>query len=55
MILAREDETLALTWYTEDEATALVADAGFRDIRIEPSPFADRRAQRRFAVSARIG
>lgn len=55
MILAREDETLALTWYTEDEASALVADAGFRDIRIEPSPFADRRAQQRFAVSARIG
>ena len=54
MILAREDETLSLTWYSEDEAKALVADAGFRDIRIEPPAFADTRAHQRFGLSARI-
>ena len=54
MILAREDEALALTWYSEEEATALVADAGFRDIRIEPPSFDDTRAHQRFALSARL-
>ena len=54
MILAREDETLALTWYSEDEATALVAEAGFRDIRIEPPAFVDTRSAQRFAISARL-
>jgi len=34
-ITAREDEALALTWYTEDEAVTLLADAGYRDIRVE--------------------
>ena len=54
MILAREDEALALTWYSEEEATALVADAGFHDIRIELPSFDDGRAHQRFALSARI-
>ena len=54
MILAREDETLALTWYSEDEATALVAEAGFRDVRIEPPAFVDKRSAQRFAISARL-
>jgi hypothetical protein len=36
-ITAREDETRALTWYSEDEAASLLTDAGYRDIRIEPA------------------
>lgn len=36
-ITAREDEALAFTWYTEEEAAALLADAGYREIRVEPS------------------
>ena len=51
-ITAREDETLALTWYTEDEALTLLADAGYRDIRIEPAAW-PREDGRHFAVSAR--
>lgn len=53
MILAREDEVLALTWYDEAEAQALLVDAGFRDVRVEPPAFAGKGAARRFAVSAR--
>ena len=56
-ITAREDETLAVTWYTEDEIVALVRDAGYRDVTIgEPAWAADGYAQegeRRFSVSAR--
>jgi SAM-dependent methyltransferase len=51
-IVAREDETRVLTWYTEDEALTLVADAGYRDVRIEPAACA-REDGRHFAVSAR--
>ena len=35
-IIAREDEALALTWYTEDEIVALLRDAGFRDVAVGP-------------------
>ena len=52
VITAREDETLALTWYTEDEALTLVKDAGYRDIRIEPAA-CPRDDGRHFGVSAR--
>jgi len=38
-ITAREDETRALTWYSEDEAASLLSDAGYRDIRLEPAPW----------------
>jgi hypothetical protein len=51
-ITAREDETRALTWYSEDEAMTLLGDAGFRDIRTEPLPWR-RDDGRHFAVSAR--
>jgi len=51
-ITAREDETWALTWYTEDEAARLLGDAGYRDIRIEPAAW-PREDGRHFAVSAR--
>ncbi len=37
-ITAREDEMLSLTWYTEDEAVALLDAAGYRDIRIDSAP-----------------
>ena len=51
-ITAREDETWALTWYTEDEAVTLLGDAGYRDIRIEPAAW-PREDGRHFAVRAR--
>ena len=35
---AREDEVREATWYDEEQATKLVADAGYRDIRCEPLP-----------------
>ena len=56
-ITAREDETLAVTWYTEDEIVALVRDAGYRDVTIgEPAWAVDGNTpegERRFSVSAR--
>jgi Methyltransferase domain len=56
-ITAREDETLAVTWYSEDEITALLKDAGYRDVTIgepawglgEETP----EGERRFSVLAR--
>jgi SAM-dependent methyltransferase len=52
-ILAREDETLAVTWYSEDEIVALLGEAGYRDIRAEPPAFASDDDAQRFAVSAK--
>jgi trans-aconitate methyltransferase len=52
-ILAREDETLAITWYSEEEIVALVGEAGYRDIRIEPPAFAPDADAHRFGLSAR--
>jgi hypothetical protein len=51
-ILAREDETLALTWYGEDEIRSLVSEAGYSDVRLERSAFASDDDARRFAVRA---
>ncbi len=57
-ILAREDEVLAVTWYSEDEIIALLRDAGYRDIAIGPAawPVGDDapEGERRFSVSARV-
>jgi SAM-dependent methyltransferase len=57
LILAREDETLALTWYDEDEIAELLARAGYRDAKLEPAAWASTRGapegERRFAVRAR--
>jgi hypothetical protein len=39
VITAREDETRALTWYTEEEATTLLTDAGYSEVTIEPAPW----------------
>jgi len=52
-LLAREDETIALTWYDEDEIVALLTDTGYRDIAIEVSPLPAAGVERRFAVRAR--
>jgi hypothetical protein len=52
-ILAREDETLALTWYDADAIAALLGEAGYRDVRIEDPPLESDADARRFAVAAR--
>jgi len=51
-ITAREDETRALTWYTEEEATTLLTDAGYRDVSIEPASWRSSDG-RHFLASAR--
>jgi SAM-dependent methyltransferase len=51
-ITAREDEMLALTWYSEDEALTLLKDAGYHDLNIEPAA-RPRDDGRHFAVTAR--
>lgn len=55
-IIAREDETLALTWYGEEEIVALLRDAGYRDVAVGPParPVGDAApaGERRFSVSA---
>jgi trans-aconitate methyltransferase len=51
-ILAREDEMVAFTWYTEDEIVALLTETGYRDIAIEPPAFASDDDAHRFAVLA---
>jgi hypothetical protein len=56
-ITAREDETLAFTWYDEDEAVALLRDAGYRDVTVGPPAWVSGKetpeGKRRFSVSAR--
>ncbi len=55
-ISAREDESLAFTWYTEDEIAALLKDAGYRDVIIGPPAWVSDDApdgERRFSVSAK--
>ncbi|MCP6769549.1 hypothetical protein NL529_32355, partial [Klebsiella pneumoniae] len=39
-IIAREDETLPLTWYTEEEIVELLKDAGYRDVAVGPPAWA---------------
>jgi hypothetical protein len=51
-VTAREDEVWTLTWYQEGDATTLLRDAGFRDVRIEHAAWT-REDGRHFAVSAR--
>jgi hypothetical protein len=56
-VTAREDEVCEATWYTEEQAVELVADAGYRDIRCEslPSyPREDGPPARHFALTARL-
>ena len=55
-VIAHEDETLALTWYTEEEIVALLRDAGYRDVTIGPPAWQvgdeTPEDERRFSVSA---
>jgi hypothetical protein len=51
-IVAREDETMMMTWYDEEQISTLLADAGYRDVRIE-APATTGPNARHFAVSAR--
>lgn len=57
-IMAREDEALALTWYTEDEIVALLGDAGYRDVIVGPPAWVvgdeAPEGERRFSVTAKI-
>ena len=57
-VLAREDEALALTWYSEEEIVALLGDSGFHAVDIGPPawPAGDETpdGERRFSVSARM-
>jgi hypothetical protein len=50
-ITAREDEMLSFTWYSEEEALALLDAAGYADIRIGAAPWPSDEA-RRFTVTA---
>jgi hypothetical protein len=52
VITAREDEARALTWYTDEEATTLLSDAGYREVTIEPAPWRSEDG-RHFLVSAK--
>jgi hypothetical protein len=55
---AREDESLSVTWYTEEEIVALLGDAGYRDVTVGAPAWAvgeeTPEGERRFSVSARI-
>jgi SAM-dependent methyltransferase len=51
-IVAREDETTAMTWYDEAQIITLLGHAGFSEVRIE-TPATTGANARHFAVSAR--
>ncbi|MEP6942314.1 MAG: class I SAM-dependent methyltransferase [Betaproteobacteria bacterium] len=51
-IVERDDETVVFTWHGEDEMTALLRDAGYREVRIEP-PAWPRGDGHSYGVSAR--
>ena len=52
-ITAREDETRALTWYSEEEALRLLGDAGYRDLRTESLDWSGE-GGRHFAVHGKV-
>jgi ubiquinone/menaquinone biosynthesis C-methylase UbiE len=52
-LVAEENETVSVTWYAEDEIAALLADAGFRDVKLHSSP-RESGEDRTFCVSARV-
>ena len=52
-IVARQDESKALTWYSEEEIETMLRHAGYGDIRIETTDWRDFAGQR-YAVSARV-
>jgi hypothetical protein len=50
-ITAREDELISFTWYSEDDAVALLEAAGYRDIAVDPAPWPGD-GERHFALMA---
>ena len=40
-LLAEEHETISLTWYSPDDITSLLTDAGFHDVTIDAPPMHD--------------
>jgi SAM-dependent methyltransferase len=52
-LIAEENETAAVTWYTPDDITALLLDAGYRDITIGESARPNTGDQT-FSVTARV-
>jgi SAM-dependent methyltransferase len=50
--IAREDETMVLTWYDEAQIRALLEESGFTDVTIEPPAYAAT-GERAFGVRAR--
>jgi hypothetical protein len=53
-IVARDDERDAMTWYCEDELTALVRDAGFEAVEIVASPRPAAGDELRYALTATV-
>jgi hypothetical protein len=54
-VTAREDEVCEATWYTEEQAAELVADAGYRDVLCESlRSYPNEDGARHFAVMARL-
>ena len=57
-ITSREDESLPVTWYSEDEIVALLRGAGYRDVTIgDPAWGTDEttpEGERRYSVSAKV-
>jgi len=51
-ISAREDETLALTWYDQESIRELAAESGYTSIEILDSPRSADPGERRFALRA---
>jgi Methyltransferase domain len=55
-ILAREDEMLVVTWYSEEEIVTLLRNAGYRDVAVGEPAWAvgpeTPEGERRFSVSA---
>lgn len=52
-LLAEEHETVTSTWYTAEEITTLVEEAGFGDVSIAPSP-RDGKDAKTFMLTARL-
>jgi len=50
--ITREDETLMITWYDEAQIQALLEEAGFNDVTIEPAAYASM-GEHAFGVRAR--
>ncbi len=54
LIVAREDERLAVTWHDHESITAMLEAAGFVDVEIGAAPGAAKIDEARWTVTARI-